>query len=106
MRTNDCAAVTLDTILRLPLGNVNSDSSLLKCGRTVGNSTVNVVNKAGNGKLVALVGVYGLEDSVYILNECALTVDLVGSSVVNSVSPVSRDLNLFEVRSMPRSIAA
>ena len=97
VRTNDRAAVTLDTILGLPLGNVNCDASLFKGSGAVGAGAVNMIGECGNGKLVALVGVNGLQNAVYILNESAFAGDLVGSSVVNSVDPLGRDLNLLHV---------
>ena len=97
MRTYDRAAVTLDTISALPLGNVYRNASLLESSGAVGAGTVDVVNERGYGELVALVSVNGLEDAVYVLNESALSVSLVSYGVICGVSPVSGDLDLLEV---------
>ncbi len=97
MRTYDSAAVTLNTVLRLPLGNVYRDTSLLECGRTVRACTVDVILKCRNGKLVTLVSVNGLKNAVYVLYESACAVYCVEEVFVSSVSPIRRDFYLLNV---------
>src|SRR5699024_1511709 len=43
MRTNVGTEVTLDTVVRIPYGNIHSDAALLVCGRTGRCGTVYVI---------------------------------------------------------------
>ena len=97
VRAHDGASAALDTILSLPLGNVDGDAALLECGGAVGAGAVHVIGERGDGQLVALVGVDGLEDAVDILNQRALARYLIGNCIVGSVEPLGGDLDLLDV---------
>ena len=56
-----------------------------------------MVHKCRYRELVALVLIYRLEDTVYILNECALARNYIACLIVSGICPISRNFNLLEV---------
>ena len=68
MRADICAAVTLDTVLRLPYRDVNGDSTFLVCGGTGGSCTVNISGKCGYRQSISFLSVYFGLDIVYEIN--------------------------------------
>ena len=99
MRTYIWTLVTLDTVFRNPLRNLNCNASLFKCRWTLWEFTVSHILECWNRKLVALLSITWDLNIVYIV--CKSLVVACNSShthlSIGSVSPWSRDINLYNV---------
>ena len=65
MRTNIRTEITLDTVVRIPLRNVNRNTSLFECSRTLRECTVSHVNECRNRERITLLLVAWDLDLVY-----------------------------------------
>ena len=92
MRTNESTAVTLDTVLCLPLWNLHSDTTLLVSCSTGWDCTVNILVEYAYRESVTCLSVYNVSD---LLHECRSKTVLVRVLELScDVLPVSWNLNL------------
>ena len=65
MRADIGTSVTLDTVLRLPYGDIYGNAALLISRRTAGGGAVHVILECGYGQGIALLCVYFCLDFIY-----------------------------------------
>ena len=65
MRTNVGTEVTLDTVVRIPYGNIHSDAALLVCGGTGRCGTVYVILESRYRQSITFLSAYLGLDVVY-----------------------------------------
>ena len=95
MRADIRAEVTLDTVVGVPNRNINSNTALLVCGRTLREGTVSILDEGGYRQLVTALSVNRSLDVVNEVNQIlAITSGNRVNEVALSVSPGSGNLNL------------
>ena len=96
MRADECTLVALCAGLGRPLGNECGHAALLISGSTKLKGAVSVVDECGNGQRVAVHLIHGIEDGLDHLHGLFTAFKLLGFCMINSISPLSRNIDLDE----------
>ena len=101
MRTNVGTEVTLDTVVRIPYGNIHSDAALLVCGGTGRCGTVYVILESRYRQSISFLSAYLGLDVVYKVYNVlsSLGYNCVIQALVLAVLPGLRNLNLVSAGS-------
>ena len=96
MRTYHRTTVTLNTILRDPLRNINSHTTTLMSRRTTRCGTISIICKSRNRQLIATLCIYFLLDILNKLHNLrSVSHQLCNLCFIHCICPVSRNLNLY-----------
>ena len=98
MRTYISTEVTLDTVVRIPYRNLNSDTALLVCGRSRWCGTVYVLSKCRYWQGISFLSAYLGLDIVNEINNflAALGNYLIIKAFVLALRPACRNLYLVK----------